>query len=263
MQSIKSNISRFFPLKEAGEKNCDVCGSVIKLYETPRGVTGACKECTDRALIHSLNLPKIEDLQNEKLSAFISNFEKVTSDIENATVRSYKGIHNTQLKAKQIVIDYINEFDGTRSLVLSGTPGLGKSHLAFATVKALRIKKQHALFIKSTHLLDQIKISYGNSGISEEQIFNMLGELDLLAIDDLGSEYVKSNGDGSESWASDILYKIFDMRIEKATICTTNYAESELIKKYGNNGPRIISRMLNKAIGIRLDGEDFRRKEAF
>lgn len=257
------DIQNFFPFQEAGEKTCERCGSIIQLYQTPRGVSGACKQCVDRELIHSLNLPNIEDLEKEKISAFISNFEVVTSDIECATVKSYKSNHETQLKAKQVVIDYINRFDGIRSMVLSGTPGLGKSHLAYATVKALRDKKLNALFIKSTHLLDRIKASYGNVGISEEQIFHMLGEVDLLAIDDIGSEYVKSNGDGSETWASDVLYKLFDLRIEKATICTTNYSESELIKKYGNNGPRIISRMLNKAIAIRLEGADFRRREAF
>lgn len=262
MRSVK-DITKSFPIKEIGEKTCDRCGNVYKIYETPRGHSGACKHCADYSLLQSLNLPTIEDLEDIKLSNFILSFEEVTSDLEIASVNSYKPRHETQHKAKQIAVQFVKEFDKKRSLVLSGTPGLGKSHLAYAIVKALRAKEYKTLFIKSTKLLDRIKSTYGDSDITEKQIFNMLEQLDLLAIDDIGSEYVKSKDDGYETWASDVLYKIFDMRIEKATICTTNYSESELQKKFGNNGPRIISRMLNKATGIRLEGEDFRRQEAF
>lgn len=263
MQSIQEVTKRAFPFAEAGEKECSSCGTVYKLYETPRGILGSCKTCADKALISSLNLPKVEDLANEKLAGFIKNFEKVTSDIESATVRSYHASHPTQLKAKQLVIEYLKNFDGTKSIVISGTPGLGKSHLAYSAVKAVRGKKLNSFFTKTTDLLALIKQSYSGSTISEEQIFNMIGKLDLLVLDDMGSEYVKSNGDGTETWASEILYKIFDMRIEKATICTTNYSERELKEKYGKNGERFISRMLYRSTGIRLEGEDYRRRESF
>ncbi|MFD2442904.1 ATP-binding protein [Bacillus sp. CGMCC 1.16607] len=261
MQSIR-NIT-LFPIKEVGEKTCTSCGHVFKIYETSRGVTGACKTCIERELIHSLNLPKLEDLENDKLRNFILNTEKVTSDIQNATVRSYLPKHEMQIKAKQLAISFTKEFDGTKSMVFSGTPGLGKSHLSFAIVKAVRDKGHNALFIKSTHLLDLFRNSYSGSGIPESQIYDHLESLDLLAIDDIGSEYLKANESGFETWASDILYKVFDSRIEKANICSTNYSESELKKKYGNNGERIISRMMFKAKAIRLEGEDFRRQEAF
>lgn len=75
-----------------------------------------------------------------------------------------------------------------------------------------------------------------------------------MALDDIGPEYVKINTVGHESWASDVLYKIFDMRIDKSNLCTTNFSEKELTQKYGNNGPRIISRMMNNAKGIQLEG---------
>lgn len=250
-------------LKAVGEETCSTCGSVYKLYETPRGIMGACKTCVDNEFIKSLKLPSIEDLKQKRLEIFVTEFEKVTSDIERASVSSYKPRHETQLKAKQIAVKYVKEFDGKKSIVLSGDPGLGKSHLAYAIVKAVRQKGYNALYIKSTYLLDKLKKSYSGDKYSEEQIFHMIERLDLLAVDDIGAEYVKSNDDGHESWASDVLYKIFDMRIEKAIICTTNYSESELNKKYGNNGPRIISRMTANAHAIRLEGQDYRREEAF
>lgn len=252
-----------FQISEVGEEVCPKCGSSFKLYQTPRGVLGACKTCADRELIQSLNLPTVEDLQKMKLSKFVEQLEKVTSDIKNASVKGYKPTHESQIKAKQVVIKYINEFDGKKSIVFSGNPGVGKSHLAYAATKAIRSKGYTALFIKSTYLLERIKASYSlNSNVSEEQIFDMLELLDLLVIDDIGSEYVKQN-DGYETWASEVLYKILDMRIEKANIYSTNYTESELTDKYGTNGPRIISRMLNKSIAHRIEGKDYRRQEVF
>ena len=148
--------------------------------------------------------------------------------------------------------------------MLSGAPGLGKSHLAFAMVKALRKKGYQSFYIKTTNLIDLIKQSYReDASFTEEEIYTWIEDLDVLAVDDIGSEYVKQTKDGYESWASDVLYKIFDLRIEKATICTTNYAEHELTQKYGNNGPRIISRMLYRARAIRFEGEDYRRRDVY
>lgn len=262
MQQVKEFLKMTF--KEVGQKQCEKCGHVYKLYETPKGVLGACKPCADRELIEKYNLPTAEEYRRSKEMNFILSFERVTDDLKNVTVNSYQPKNETQLKAKQLAIKFVKEFDGNKSLTFAGTPGLGKSHLAYAISKALRTMGKKTLFIKVTDLFDRIKSTYNShSNITEEQIFKMIEELDLLVLDDIGSEYVKGDEYGHESWASDVLYKVFDLRLNKSTICTTNYSESELIQKYGNNGPRIISRMMNNANGIRLEGDDYRRREAF
>src|SRR5699024_11603158 len=114
--------------------------------------------------------------------------------------------------------------------------------------------------IKVTDLFDYIKNAYKpDSKINELQIFNMINRLDLLVLDDIGSEYVKENEYGHESWASDVMYKIFDMRLNKSIICSTNYSESMLKEKYRNNGYRIIDRMMDLYTAIRLEGEGYRK----
>ena len=143
--------------------------------------------------------------------------------------------------------------------------------MAYAAVKAIRDQGYTALFIKTTHLLEQIKKTYSGSfdfskldvgaAQSEEEILKMIEGLDLLVLDDLGSEYVKSDEYGHESWASDILFRVYDSRLNKATITTTNYSDREMQLKYGNNGPRIIDRMIDNATGIRFEGDSFRRKK--
>ncbi|MDY7044404.1 ATP-binding protein [Virgibacillus sp. M23] len=263
MESIKSFMKT---IEEVGEEECQDCGNVYKLYQTPRGITGACKPCEDAKFKKEMNLPTVEEYRTSKEINFIHSFERVTSDLRKATVNSYKPNQDetTQKIAKQTAIDFITGFDGLKSLVFSGSPGLGKSHLAYAIAKAIRNKGYKVLYIKSTDLLERIRGTYSeHSNVTEERIFKMINDLDLLVLDDIGSEYVKSNEFGYESWASDVLYKVFDMRLEKATVCTTNYSESELEAKYGNNGPRIIDRMMDLAAPIRLEGESYRRKERF
>src|SRR5690625_5555521 len=193
---------------------------------------------------------------------FILKFERITNDLVDATVNGYKtdNKYPSQEKARQAAIDFIEGYNGTQSLVLSGVPGIGKSHLSYAINKAIRSKGYKTLFIKSTDLLDAIKETYNyHSNVTQDQIFKMINGLDLLVLDDLGGEYEKKdpNNQENETWASDVLYKVIDMRLGKSLITTTNYGESELIAKYGQvQGSRIVSRMMENATPIRVEGED-------
>lgn len=249
-------------MEVVGEKECEECGNVYKLYKTPHGSLGACKPCEDKRLIEKLDLPTVEEYREQKKQGFILNFERVTDDIKGATVNSYKPTHETQKQAKQMAVDFITRFDGKRSLVYAGKSGIGKSHLSYAINKAIRKKGYKTLFIKSTDLLDAIKSTYDyNSTTSQDDIFKMIDNLDLLVLDDLGGEYEKEN-DRGETWASDVLYKVVDMRLGKSLITTTNYNETELTNKYGQvQGGRIVSRMLDNADSLRFEGEDLRRRK--
>jgi len=264
VDSIGSILKTSFPFKKYDVTECEKCGRMYTLYDTSRGVIGACKHCADQQLLKELNVPTKKEREQRKERKFIAAFERVTDDIERATIESYVPKEETQTKAKEIAIQYVKSFDGIQSLLFSGDCGLGKSHLSFAITKALRQKGYKTLYMKVTDLFDYIKNTYKpESKITDLQIFNMINRLDLLVLDDIGSEYVKANEYGHESWASDVLYKIFDMRLNKSIICSTNYSETMLTEKYGNNGQRIIDRMMDLSTAIRLEGESYRRKERF
>src|SRR5690625_4568103 len=263
MQSLKDSMKEFMDSKEAGEEECEHCGNVYKLFTTPHGDMGACKPCEDKKFHDSLNLPTAAEYRNQKELGFILKFERITNDLSTATVNNYKPDpkFESQENARKAAIEFITEYTGSESLVYSGVPGIGKSHLSYAINKAIRNKGYKTLFIKSTDLLDAIKQTYNyQSDVSDEMIYKMIDGLDLLVLDDVGGEYVKKDSNNEETWASDVLYKVIDMRLGKSLICTTNYAESELTEKYGNNGPRIVSRMLESAKGVRFEGEDQRRE---
>lgn len=264
MQSIKDFINSM----QTGTETCPNCGKEYKLFSTPHGDMGACKPCEEKKFHESLNLPTKEEYRHKKESGFILKFERITTDLESATVNSYKvdSEYPSQAKARQAAIDFIKEYTGNESLVLAGVPGIGKSHLSYAINKAIRGKGYKTLFIKSTDLLDAIKETYSyHSDISQDQIFRMIDGLDLLVLDDLGSEYEKKDQfSQNETWASDVIYKVLTLRLGKSLITSTNYSESELIDKYGKvQGDRIVSRMMDNATAIRMEGKDMRRKERF
>src|SRR5699024_506764 len=223
-ESISSILETSFPFKKYDEIECENCGRIYTLYETSRGVVGACKHCVDQELLNELNIPSKEEREKRKERKFIAACERVTDDLSRATIESYEPTEMSQIKAKKIATQYVASFDGIHSLLFSGNCGLGKSHLSFSITKAMRQKAYKTLYIKVTDLFDYIKNAYKpDSKINELQIFNMINRLDLLVLDDIGSEYVKANEYGHESWASDVLYKIFDMRLNKSIICSTNY----------------------------------------
>src|SRR5690625_1384274 len=265
MQAADDIVQNLLKNKQVGTKKCEQCGNEYNLYDTPFGPLGACKPCEDKKFIESLNLPTTKEYRAQKEMGFILNFERITDDLRDATVNSYKPNHDTQKTAKQMAVDFITRFNGKESLVYSGIPGIGKSHLSYAINKAIRKQGYKTLFIKSTDLLDAIKDTYNyQPNITQDQIFKMIDDLDLLVLDDLGGEYEKKGDDDNETWASDVLYKVIDMRLGKSLITTTNYGESELIAKYGQvQGSRIVSRMMENATPIRVEGEDLRRKERF
>jgi len=264
MKAIGTVLKTSFPFKEYSEQECEQCGNIYKLYETPKGIVGACKHCMDRQLLEELNVPTKEERESRKEKRFIETFERVTDDLKQATIDSYVPKEKSQSEAKEIARQYVKDFDGVNSLLFSGNCGLGKSHLSFAITTELRQQGYKTLYIKVTDLFDNIKNTYkADSRINEMQIFKMIDELDLLVLDDIGSEYVKANEYGHESWASDVLYKIFDMRLNKSIICSTNYSEKMLTEKYGHNGRRIIDRMMDLARAIRIEGESYRQKERF
>ena len=77
--------------------------------------------------------------------------------------------------------------------LFTGVPGVGKSHLAMAMLQAVN---QHSkemvscLFISMNDMFRLIKASFGNreSKYTELNMTDLLSKVDLLVLDDLGSE---------------------------------------------------------------------------
>lgn len=140
--------------------------------------------------------------------------------------------------AKNLAEFYKN--DGQGNSFMSGPAGSGKSHLSMAILKSyLESGEKTALFVSYSHVVRLIKDSFNNrdSVYTQNNIMSLLTNVDLLVMDDIGSE---NNSDFSEELLTDVL----DGRT--STIITTNLSSEELrgnSRKPGRYNQRTASRM--------------------
>ncbi|CEN29162.1 ATP-binding protein [Lactococcus piscium] len=140
--------------------------------------------------------------------------------------------------AKNLAEFYKN--GGQGNSFMSGPAGSGKSHLSMAILKSyLENGEKTALFVSYSHVVRLIKDSFNNrdSIYTQNNIMSLLTNVDLLVMDDIGSE---NNSDFSEELLTDVL----DGRI--STIITTNLSSEELrgnANKKGRYNQRTASRM--------------------
>ena len=248
-------------IKFIGERTCEVCDHNVPIIERNGKEYSHCLNCENKALKDDMS-----DFRDKHVvEAFFWNNSLVPSDTQDCTFDNYKPTNQSQYDAHKKAKWYAENFKDLsikgewNSLLFQGSYGIGKSHLAHAI--AIRVKEQRkkVVYADTPMLMKKIKSTYGKFKESEIVIFKNIEKADLLVLDDLGAEYVKSK-DGEESWAVDTLFTIIGSRVDKPNIFTTNYDSAGLAKKYGVHGGRIVSRMMKGTKPIKMDGEDFRTK---
>lgn len=199
-------------------------------------------------------------IKNREVEELLSTFKEkslMNSDLEQATLEAYLPQNDSQRNALQLAREYIDTFDKKNGLILQGSPGLGKSHLAASIVKGLIKRKYTGIFISLPRLMTELKATYSKkSELSEVQVLTALQKVDCLVMDDLGVE--RDGKDEASAWAKQKIYEIVDSRIGKSTIYTTNFTGKELLQMYGE---RDFSRMVQYCKPIKLDGKNYRLKD--
>lgn len=159
--------------------------------------------------------------------------------------------------AKNLAEFYKN--GGQGNSFMSGPAGSGKSHLSMAILKSyLESGEKTALFVSYSHVVRLIKDSFNNrdSVYTQNNIMSLLTNVDLLVMDDIGSE---NNSDFSEELLTDVL----DGRI--STIITTNLSSEELrgnSRKQGKYNQRTASRMFRGIGGKAFNFKGIKDKRA-
>lgn len=134
-------------------------------------------------------------------------------------------------------------------LVLTGTYGCGKTHLAAAIANARLDRGQPAIFVVVPDLLDHLRSTFGpNSEISYDELFEQVRTTRLLVLDDLGTQ-------SGSPWAQEKLFQILNHRYnaQLPTVITTNQRLEDLDQ-------RLRSRLLdiNLVNRIHITAPDFR-----
>jgi DNA replication protein DnaC len=122
-------------------------------------------------------------------------------------------------------------------LVLTGTFGCGKTHLAAAVANfQVAADRSAPMFVVVPDLLDHLRATFSpSSAITLDKLFEQVRSTSLLVLDDLGTE-------SATPWAREKLFQLFNHRYSARlpTVITTSATIEEI-------DPRLRSRMLDAA----------------
>jgi DNA replication protein DnaC len=187
----------------------------------------------------------------------------------------FDGPHANLMKARMAACKFVEEYplDNT-GLLLIGSIGVGKTHLAVGIIKELVLSKGvPCLFYDYRELLKQIQNSYNESvKATELEVLRPVFETEVLVLDELGA--VKPT-----EWVWDTVSLILNTRYNdsRTTIITTNYPDDAARDSNGASefaraqraarsetlgdriGERMRSRLHEMCRIIKMEGADFRQ----
>jgi len=239
------------PVPESlGKPDCPICGGVGFLRsDVPVGHPdfGRLEPCVCRSGEVARNArQRLYEMSNlDRLCHLtIENFS--TSGNPKAEFVTPQEISSLQ-EARNAAEEFSNNLQGW--LLLEGTYGCGKTHLAAAIANAAVQRGVPTLFITVPDLLDSLRFAYGNPETTFEARFEEIRNADLLVMDDFGTQ-------NATAWAQEKLFQIINYRYinNLPTVITTNLILDEIES-------RIRSRLQDSDFvqHIRIFAPDYRR----
>jgi DNA replication protein DnaC len=244
---------------------CSICeGSGLRIVqENGRSVAHQC-EC-----------------RLQKRAARMLERAHIPERYEHCTLESYeskfRGAHRSlalaHLSARKFVQAYPLETQGS-GLLLTGSIGVGKTHLAVGILKSLIVERgASGVFCDYRELLKEVQNSYNNNvRTTEMEILRPIYEAEVLVLDELGAAK-------PSEWVWDTVAQVLNSRYNgrRTTIITTNYANTApqgadpgtngqiraalREESLGDRiGERMRSRLQEMCVVVQMDGDDFRQK---
>jgi DNA replication protein DnaC len=137
-----------------------------------------------------------------------------------------------------------------RGVVIFGPVGCGKTHLGTAMLVSFILAGARCGFTGAADYVHRVQGAYGNA---KEIATDIIGDRNVILLDDLGSER------GTETARASLLYLVDQLYCaKKRIIVTSNFSAKDL---YGFE-PRLASRLGEMSAFVELDGEDFRLRNA-
>lgn len=194
------------------------------------------------------------DLKNASFQGFETTQKEAKKNWITARKIAYQYIDTLAYKKEQEAVrqkqkdngEKVQPMDNSRTFntLFTGLPGRGKSHLALSILKAVNDNAEQpvsCLFISVNELMRLIKDSfnYPDSKYTEQNMVDLLGRVDLLVLDDLGSESsFKRDSREATEFVQNVLFGVLNRR--NCTIVTTNLNSTEMSTVYN---PKLLSRM--------------------
>lgn len=187
---------------------------------------------------------------NSRLDLF--DRAKVPAKYHNAAFSTMKLAQPALKAVTKSLKMWVNGFQpGEKGKLLSGSPGVGKTHLLCSMIKTMTIARGiEAAYIDWGELVSKIKRGYIEK--SNDDVVANLADVQVLVIDELGREKV-------DGWKAEELARLLERRYHNpklTTLAATNASEIELER---NITERLISRCFEMMETTRVIARDFRR----
>lgn len=159
-------------------------------------------------------------------------------------------------KAYEICRRYVEQEiynEEKNSLLICGTCGTGKTHLAAAIANRLLDSEVEVLFDTYSGHLNKLKAEFENES-RQKNYLNQLQNVEMLILDDVGKEK-------QTEWAQSVMFDIINTRYEgmRPMIITSNYGSKDLRQYFGDACYSRLVEMCNVAVTSGPDKRKDRR----
>lgn len=229
---------------ETATANCERHGDYqsrhIMFGETDKwsGCPSCAEEKADRDRAAEVAAMHAEAAQRrlEKLLGYAClppRFVGKTFDTYQATTEQQR---NYLAKCQDYARDFKQHYEAGDGLMLLGSPGTGKTHLAVATLnEIIKTHRAPGLYTTAARMFRRIKDTYGRSDESESQAIEAFTKPALLVLDEIGVSF------GSDAELN-YLFDVMNERYEQCmpTIVVSNVQPGELGQWMGD---RVVDRL--------------------
>ena len=245
MNTASSGDTKLDAIKQPDKAACPICGGLgyvrrdLPVNDPNFGLLEIC-ECK-RLEVQKSSLHRLYQLSN------LDVFRQMTFETFNISGRGGMQENNNTLDvAFNTAKNFAHHLNGW--LLLMGSYGTGKTHLAAAIANEVVSLGVQALFLTVPDLLDWLRYSYSSEGTTYESRFEEIRNIHFLVLDDLGTQ-------NTTPWAREKLFQIINHRYTHRlpTVLTSNLTLSQIDE-------RISSRLQDRelVITIKIDAPDYR-----
>lgn len=251
LKAEKGEILKKLNITLTPKYSCSRCNDTG--YVIANGLNEMCTCMKQELLNESYNKSNMNNLKHETFDALDLSLFSDTPDIElyKSDISPRENIQKIIKVSKEFIKNF--DKDDQKNLLFTGTTGIGKTYISSAIANEIIKKENTVLYQTSPILLDNIFEYKYSSGNKSKELYENLFNVNLLIIDDLGTENLTA------ARFSEI-FTILNSRLltpKTKTIISTNFSLEELSKMYDS---RILSRILGNFIICRFFGEDIRLK---